>query len=226
VTALAAALLVAMFSGTGCAPTGIGDPCVPEQEYDPQFLGFDYHEVSTESKSFQCITRLCLVNHFQGRVSCPYGQGPDGAPLGGSASYPSCSNNPISNQAPGCCTPGIRQPVTGPLVNGKPADTSPNGMQSVQPQCNKRTSSQAVYCSCRCANINGATDDGAVYCACPDGYACTQLVTAIQSGMMATNEGLTGAYCVKNGTQFDANKFTCTSCSDALNDCGKKDQLY
>ena len=38
------------------------------------FTGFDEKEVNVESKSFQCRTRICLVNHFRGRVSCPYGQ--------------------------------------------------------------------------------------------------------------------------------------------------------
>ena len=33
-------------------------------------------EENIESRSFQCQTRICLVNHFQGRVSCPLGQGP------------------------------------------------------------------------------------------------------------------------------------------------------
>jgi hypothetical protein len=47
---------------------------VPEDEYDPTFSGFSVSEVNTESRSFQCQSRLCLVNHFQGRVSCPYGQ--------------------------------------------------------------------------------------------------------------------------------------------------------
>lgn len=58
----------------GCASGGVGDPCVPEEEYEASFSGFSTEEVNTESRSFSCQTRLCLVNHFQGRVSCPYGQ--------------------------------------------------------------------------------------------------------------------------------------------------------
>jgi hypothetical protein len=58
----------------GCPAEGIGDPCVPEDEYSPTFSGFALTEVSTESRSFSCQSRLCLVNRFQGRVSCPYGQ--------------------------------------------------------------------------------------------------------------------------------------------------------
>ena len=58
-----------------CQPGGVGDPCTPEDEYNVNFPGYDPKEVNVESKSFQCETRVCLVNHFQGRVSCKYGQG-------------------------------------------------------------------------------------------------------------------------------------------------------
>src|ERR1700741_4187664 len=57
-----------------CSSGGVGDPCVPEDEYDPTFAGFDIKQENIESRSFQCATRICLVNHFQGRVSCPLGQ--------------------------------------------------------------------------------------------------------------------------------------------------------
>src|SRR5690606_1285760 len=58
----------------GCDPGGVGDPCIPEDEYRQQVPGYAVTEVNVESRSFQCETRVCLVNHFQGRVSCPYGQ--------------------------------------------------------------------------------------------------------------------------------------------------------
>jgi hypothetical protein len=57
-----------------CQSGGVGDPCTPEDEYNTQFPGFKIAEENIESRSFQCATRICLVNHFQGRVSCPYGQ--------------------------------------------------------------------------------------------------------------------------------------------------------
>ncbi|HZU82780.1 MAG TPA: hypothetical protein VE987_07685 [Polyangiaceae bacterium] len=234
-TAVVASVAVAVISGAGCAPTGIGDPCVPEQEYLPTFTGFNYHEVSTESKSFQCQTRLCLVNHFQGRVSCPYGQQGDGSPPMGATPYQGCTDssgtelkNPITGAAPGCCTPGIPQPVTGPLATdpttgqpvSPPMPADMMAQQAVPGQCTGRTADRAVYCSCRCANINGATDDGAVYCACPEGFTCTQLVTSISA---QSNEGLTGAYCIKNGTQYNPNGTECAPpfCNPAVGGCGK-----
>lgn len=173
--------------GTGCKATGVGDPCIPEQEYDVAFSGFDARQVVTESSSFQCQTRLCLVNHFQGRVSCPKGQDKDGAA-------------PPSAQA--CTVPGTADAVTGPV------DAPVTKGKCVASQCADRTADNAVYCSCRCANADGKTDDGANYCTCPDSFACTQLVAATGKG----NEGLTGAYCIKAGTAYDPGN----SCSAAL----------
>src|SRR6185503_2629823 len=65
----------------GCQSGGVGDPCTPEDEYSPDFAGFKVTEENIESRSFQCATRICLVNHFQGRVSCPLGQ--DALDMGG-----------------------------------------------------------------------------------------------------------------------------------------------
>jgi hypothetical protein len=209
---LAACIAVAVLSGTGCNATGIGDPCIPEQEYLPSFAGFDPEEVSVESKSFQCLTRLCLVNHFRGRVSCPYGQMPDGTPVAGAKNCCPQGSTTCTSSA-GCCTPGIAQPVTALKdATGKPLD-----LQNKEAQCPSRTADKAVYCSCRCANLNGQTNDGANYCTCPDGFNCQQLVTSIGQG----NEGLTGAYCVKAGTEYDPNTpCAALTCTAALANCG------
>jgi hypothetical protein len=70
-------LLLAALAGvisTGCQSGGVGDPCIPEDEYRASFSGYGVGEVNVESRSFQCETRLCLAANFQGRVSCPYGQ--------------------------------------------------------------------------------------------------------------------------------------------------------
>lgn len=78
-SSLLAALGVLSIVGIGALPLacqsgGVGDPCIPEDEYNPQFAGYKVTEENIESRSFQCQTRICLVNHFQGRVSCPLGQ--------------------------------------------------------------------------------------------------------------------------------------------------------
>jgi hypothetical protein len=208
IAVIAAALAVAVGYGAGCKQTGVGDPCVPEQEYKHWFLDFSQDEVDVESKSFQCQTRLCLVNHFQGRVSCPYGQTDAGAgpvnaqgqsfdPCFVPGTHPQkCPDNATPND--GC--------IDGKDDTGNPTD--PKRGAQVQPQCTDRTADKTVYCSCRCANVNGRTDDGAIYCTCPDGFACEQLVSSIGTA----NEGLTGAYCIKNGTKFDPNSHCPETC--------------
>ncbi len=66
--------VAAVGAALGCQDLGVGDPCIPEDEYRVEFSGYSKDEVNVESRSFQCETRVCLVNKFQGRVSCPYGQ--------------------------------------------------------------------------------------------------------------------------------------------------------
>jgi hypothetical protein len=185
-------------AGTGCRQTGVGDPCFPEQEYDKSFLGFAEQEVNVESKSYQCQTRLCLVNHFRGRVTCPYGQDSTGNPPSG---------------AEACLIPGSEVKVDGLDADGNPTD--PRVGSTVRPQCIDRLAKNAVYCSCRCANADGLTNDGARYCSCPDGYQCEQLVAPLGQ----VDVGLTGAYCIKAGTAFDPNQGPCArSCVPGQDD--------
>jgi hypothetical protein len=176
---------VVLIGGPGCFGSleGVGDPCVPENEYDPAFSGYDVDSVVFESKSYQCRTRLCLVNHFRGRVTCPYGQDETGESPAGS-----------------CATPGDSAKVTGEIGGRRGA--------KVDAQCLDRSADRAVYCSCRCANTQGKTDDGSAYCACPDGFECKQLEGSIGSA----NEGLTGGFCIKRGTEYRRGESCGKSC--------------
>ena len=112
---------------SGCQSGGIGDPCVPEDEYQLYFSGYSVTEVNLESRSFQCETRLCLVNHFHGRVTCPYGQ-PD----------PMMDGRPDQQK---CHVPGT--------VGNDNLIKVP-----VNKQYTLRSPSSAVYCSCRCAGVD------------------------------------------------------------------------
>jgi hypothetical protein len=58
------------------AASPLGSVCVAELEEEPDFNGFRLGEV-TVSEQDSCESGLCLVAHFQGRVSCPYGQPQD-----------------------------------------------------------------------------------------------------------------------------------------------------
>jgi hypothetical protein len=88
-TVLVAALGVVT---TACESGGVGDPCIPEDEYRQNFPGFNKEEVNVESRSFQCETRVCLVANFQGRVSCPYGT------KGGTCSIPGTDGSQAEDQ--------------------------------------------------------------------------------------------------------------------------------
>jgi hypothetical protein len=213
---LAAFVAITAVSAQGCKASGVGDPCIPEKEFDPTFLGFDPGEVNVESKSFQCLTRLCLVNHFQGRATCPYGQNktasglPD-PPIGPGGAFPSTQDSFKQSIGP-CLIPGGTDPQKD-AITGDPVNDPADGQQ-VKPQCVDREAVDTVYCSCRCANADGKTDDGANYCTCPDGFQCNQLVAPTGLG----DVGLTGAYCIKKDTVYDPSASCLGVCDPTLPD--------
>jgi hypothetical protein len=135
-----------------CQSGGVGDPCTPEDEYNTQFAGFNVAQENIESRSFQCATRICLVNHFQGRVSCPQGQaqphGCDPKNNGADCAGKSCVASQVF--APTCndCT-GSNDPNCVPLP-------CPAGAGGSQLQCDM----QRQICTCSTSdagNIEGVT---------------------------------------------------------------------
>jgi hypothetical protein len=96
---------------TGKEPGGIGRPCLLVEESRTDFYGFSDQEIyAAGTTSDVCESELCLVNHFQGRVSCPYGQSAEQA-----ASDPACF-------VPGSDEP-IAVPVDPQIVARPPAST-------------------------------------------------------------------------------------------------------
>jgi hypothetical protein len=76
-----------------------GTPCVPDDESHPEFSAFQSGEVVI-GEDDECGPReFCIVNHYQGRVSCPEGQTEEQA-----ASNPVCtlvgSNDPVTVAVP------------------------------------------------------------------------------------------------------------------------------
>ncbi|MBM4358814.1 MAG: hypothetical protein FJ096_11985 [Deltaproteobacteria bacterium] len=159
----------AALSLVGCPSSGIGDPCTPEDEYKEQFSGFTLESAFIESRSFQCQTRLCLVNHFQGRVSCPKGQ----------AAPKNC--NP-ANGTDGPCGEGETCKAAGVVIDD--CDPTPCGSPGADPaNCNadggKNNACGGLVCDkdgrfCRCSS--GACGDG-FYCD-PTTNLCTTKVCA------------------------------------------------
>lgn len=157
----------------GCESGGVGDPCIPNDEFYDTFPSFALGEVNIESRSFQCETRVCLVNKFQGRVSCPYGT---------NGTNPDPDSPPTVTHDRPCVVPGFDAYVSVP----------------VEPQLLERPPEVSVYCSCRC----GGDDPNARYCECPSGFECIELVQS-QSAQNTAQEGLAGSYCVRQGSDVD-----------------------
>ena len=192
---LLAAVMGISVQSQGCQSGGVGDPCIPEDEYQQEFPGFSATEVNLESRSFQCETRVCLVYRFRGRVSCPLGQDKASTVLGDST-LANASTSP-------CHIPGSQELV-------KPV---------VTPQCATRTAEKTVYCSCRC----DGPDPNAKYCKCPDGFGCKKLEDLDLGAAVAKGSSqLAGSYCVRDD---DATDRACEiadqkSCKAESKNCG------
>src|SRR5258708_333549 len=102
-----------------------------------------------------------------------------------------------SPKSPSVSATGAMTGTTSPThVPVQPND--PRRGQFVRPECTSRLAAQTVYCSCRCANASGRSDDGQTYCACPQGFACEPFVPPF-----APQDANAGAYCIKSGTAWD-----------------------
>ena len=198
-------------SALGCQSGGVGDPCIPEDEYQQTFNGYGLTEVNIESKSFQCETRVCLVNHFEGRVSCPYGQAegdlPD--PMTGNGGLP--PTDPKRCRIPG--TDGKHCVAGNSYVDCSTAGaTNVDEIKvTVASQLLARNAQDTVYCSCRCKG----PDTAARYCECPSGYECSELVREL--GLPGKSQ-LAGSYCIKSGTAYDprqGGEISSDTCADA-----------
>jgi hypothetical protein len=88
-------------SGSGGGGTGqVGASCTPSSESSASFDGFNAAEISADTSNAACAG-ACLVNHFQGLTTCPYGQSAQAvAPSGAMA----------------CTVPGTSTPVAGAVL--------------------------------------------------------------------------------------------------------------
>jgi hypothetical protein len=148
VGAMAALLLV------GCPSGAVGDPCIPEDEFRENFQGFKLSEENIESRSFQCQTRICLVNHFQGRVSCPKGQG---------TPTPCDDAHPCTEPDETCNSAGVIIQDCDPTSCGDAAANPENCNKSdgTNPACGNRICNKdGRYCQC------GNSSE------CPENYFC------------------------------------------------------
>ncbi|HEX7604163.1 MAG TPA: hypothetical protein VF316_21240, partial [Polyangiaceae bacterium] len=52
----------------------VGAACVPSPELSATFPGFTEQGVTLDKGNAACGPLVCIVNHFRGRTTCPYGQ--------------------------------------------------------------------------------------------------------------------------------------------------------
>jgi hypothetical protein len=160
----------------GDAGVAIGSACTIVKERDPAFSGFDRNEVTVESSAGEPSgAPVCLAYHFQGRVSCPYGQAASG---------------PAQDAAP--CTTPDGQPVT---VDVAPQCLDRRAANVVVWSCRCAnalggTNDGANYCSCpsgtTCAQVvasigpsQGADNLSGGYCLPPHaGYKAGTMCAA------------------------------------------------
>jgi hypothetical protein len=193
ISLLLAMAIGASFIGSNCGGSGVGDPCVPEDEYLTSFNGFSQNEVNIESRSFQCLTRVCLVNHFQGRVSCPYGQVED--PMAEGSGLATCMGTSEHRSSVECLPGGALHSASCQVPDRDGARWEDRIAVPVSPQFQERTADVTVYCSCRCAGDG----DEKTFCECPSNYDCSPLVEDLGLG----KGQLAGSYCIKKGTLWD-----------------------
>jgi len=229
-------LLLAMAAGasligSNCGGSGVGDPCVPEDEYLTTFSGFAVGEVNVESRSFQCLTRVCLVNHFQGRVSCPFGQTEDEY---NSDSVIAAGCGPIEGSGRSkCAALNIADPGAPP--NFQCADLDADGCTDAGSLCSDASCAPGGFeheRACRVPDRDGTEledrvqvpvdpqftsrrsedtvycscrcagpDPSARYCSCPSGFVCEPLVDDLGLGEKGQ---LAGSYCIRSGTRYEA----------------------
>jgi hypothetical protein len=178
-------------------PANLGAQCMPSAEWRIDYSGAAVSEVGIEPGSPFCTDSgsVCLTNHFQGRVSCPYGQ-----------------DAPSTSVVVGSLEEGNEEMVTHTEHCSVPDSPGDLIQVPVKPQLQARTPDKAVYCSCRCAG----PDPDADYCECGSGYTCQGLIDDL-----GFNSSTAGAYCVKNGTAI-SNPTTIpqTPCNYDDKDCG------
>ena len=158
----------------GCGPDYIGTPCIPSEEYDEAFLGYDPGEYKLDATSDPNV--VCLVYHFRGRSTCPYGQNKDGTGL---PAIDGATGGSFPVGVGPCHTPDAK------LVTGDPIG-DPLYLAQVEPQCVDRPANKVIFFSCKCANADGRTDDGAHYCSCSNGTKCEQLNVSLFGEVRST----------------------------------------
>lgn len=193
----------------GCPSGNIGDPCIPEEEYRENFAGFSLTEENIESRSFQCKSRICLVNHFQGRVSCPNGQGEPRH----------CTNDGECQLPDTCKDAGVVAPPCDPAACGSDG-ADPNNCNhpdATNDACGGRVCDQAGR-YCKCAVQTDCPAIGDYFCEGATGLCKTKVCSPPPSDTNGDGVSDNGR-CYLPGSEIPVNVEVCGQCGST----GKRD---
>jgi hypothetical protein len=221
----------------GCKAGGVGDPCIPNDEFSTTYGGATESGFQIEDRSFQCETRVCLIKNFRGRVSCPLGNAQGGSVYNGpdvqcaeagAADGVTCPSNragavvEVDGQEYYCDNDSIAHQIvgTGPCPEDQLAvpscyvpGTTERVQQPVSPQCAERK--EQVYCSCRC----DGDDPNANYCECPDGFVCGEVGRSLDENLVRPGD----KYCIRAGDLTQEATQCTRSCDREPDLCGFPD---
>ncbi len=107
-------------AATGCAASGVGDPCTPEAV---PTCGFANSEVYVETSSVQCRTRVCVVYRLDGH---PENLRSEGCPR---------NAEPLGTLC---------------MTTGNPDTCVEDGLETPDGERILSESDERVFCSCRC----------------------------------------------------------------------------
>ncbi len=81
----------------------IGTPCLPSQENGATFDGYSNEDVNIDSTPASGEP-TCVVDHFRGLVTCPYGQTATGQPPAGGSACTTTDGQPVAGMVEPQCT--------------------------------------------------------------------------------------------------------------------------
>jgi hypothetical protein len=134
----------------------VGEPCFPREEAIDRFSGYAVSEMAVDFLSADynvSVGPFCLVYHFQGRASCPYGQ----------------TNSDIETLEP--ADPArCRLPLDDGSMTTEPV------VAAVLPQLTERQAEKTIYYTCACSGNDKLRE----YCTCPKSMHCEPQIASEQ----------------------------------------------
>jgi hypothetical protein len=126
----------------------LGDSCFLGDEAVVGFNSYALTEVALVQNPLDCgdsPVAYCMGYHFQGRITCPYGQTQQ-------------EIDTLPGDDPARCRMADLEGNVTSVASDFPAD----------PQLVERRAEDVVYCTCQCEGGDPSID----YCACPSGWEC------------------------------------------------------